>query len=90
MPALRGAMQFESRSVSRILYTDFAARATIIHLAHPLPNGSSDLPEGRSLLPERSRTLGGQPCVTPPYLVLHCEEFAWPRRVATRAGALLH
>ena len=22
---------------------------------------------------------GGQPCVTPPYLVLHCEEFAWPR-----------
>ena len=21
---------------------------------------------------------GGQPCLTPPYLVLHCEEFAWP------------
>ena len=22
---------------------------------------------------------GGQPFLTPPYLVLHCEEFAWPR-----------
>ena len=21
---------------------------------------------------------GGQPYLTPPYLVLHCEEFAWP------------
>lgn len=21
---------------------------------------------------------GGQPLLTPPYLVLHCEEFAWP------------
>jgi hypothetical protein len=32
---------------------------------------------------------GGQPLLTPPYLVLHCEEFAWPRDVTTRAGALL-
>jgi hypothetical protein len=28
--------------------------------------------------------------LTPPYLVLHCEEFAWPRYVTMRAGALLH
>jgi len=25
-----------------------------------------------------NRDSGGQPCVTPPYSVLHCEEFAWP------------
>jgi len=23
--------------------------------------------------------------LTPPYLVLHCEEFAWPRKVSPRA-----
>ncbi len=49
----------------------------IIHLAHLLPNGSSDLPGGRK--PCRQAPLsGGQPCLTPPYLVLHYEEFAWP------------
>ena len=26
-----------------------------------------------------NRDLGGQPFLTPPYLVLHREEFAWPR-----------
>jgi len=47
----------------------------IIHLAQPLPAGSSDLPGGRSGSKSAS---GGQP-LTPPYLVLHREEFAWPR-----------
>jgi len=40
-----------------------------------LPVGSSDLPGGRS---EPSR-FGRAALVTPPYLVLHREEFAWPR-----------
>jgi len=48
----------------------------IIHLAQPLPAGSSDLPGGRRRPKSAS---GGQPCLTPPYLVLHREEFAWPR-----------
>ncbi len=48
----------------------------IIHLAQPLPAGSSDLPGGRSGPKSAS---GGQPWLTPPYLVLHREEFAWPR-----------
>jgi len=48
----------------------------IIHLVQPLPAGSSDLPGGRSGPKSAS---GGQPCLTPPYLVLHREEFAWPR-----------
>jgi len=48
----------------------------IIHLVQPLPAGSSDLPGGRS---GPKSTSGGQPCLTPPYLVLHREEFAWPR-----------
>src|SRR5215813_7487390 len=30
------------------------------------------------VVPDKSRS-GGQPWLTPPYLVLHCEEFAWPR-----------
>jgi len=30
------------------------------------------------VVPELTR-LGGQPLLTPPYLVLHREEFAWPR-----------
>ena len=47
----------------------------IIHLAQPLPVGSSDLPGGRIPI---IRDLGGQPLLTPPYLVLHCEEFTWP------------
>jgi len=34
-----------------------------------LPNGSSDLPEG----------FGRAALLTPSYLVLHREEFAWPR-----------
>jgi hypothetical protein len=46
----------------------------IIHLAQLLPVGSSDLPGGRS---RRSRDRTGRP-VTPPYLILHREEFAWP------------
>jgi len=50
-----------------------------------LPIGSSDLPGGRSnteisnskfKIPELLRA--GSP-VTPPYLILHREEFAWPR-----------
>ena len=64
-------MQFGSKSVSRILYPDQIGMA-IIHLDHLLPNGSSDLPGGR--IPT-NRNLGGQPYLTPPYLVLHREEF---------------
>jgi hypothetical protein len=48
----------------------------IIHLVQPLPTGSSDLPGGRIPI---YRDSGGQPFLTPPYLVLHREEFAWPR-----------
>ena len=51
--------------------------AAIIHLAQPSPVGSSDLPGGRSMFSKKHAS-GGQPLLTPPYLVLHCEEFAWP------------
>ena len=71
------AMQVESRSVSRILFSCRKAGAAIIHLAHLLPNGSSDLPGGRKLC-LAALLSGGQPCLTPPYLVLHYEEFTWP------------
>ena len=64
-----------NRSVSRILYPDEIGMA-IIHLGQSLPIGSSDLPGGRSGPKSAS---GGQPWLTPPYLVLHREEFAWPR-----------
>jgi len=63
----------------------------IIHLAQPLPVGSSDLPGGRSsfwdLIAEISNLrseisdlncFGRAALLTPPYLILHCEEFAWP------------
>ena len=68
---------YKPNSVSRRIGT------AIIHLGQSLPNGSSDLPGGRcpsisNLRSETSKTSGGQP-LTPPYLVLHCEEFAWPR-----------
>jgi len=46
----------------------------IIHLARLLPAESSDLPGG----------LRRAALITPPYLVLHREEFAWPR-VSPRA-----
>ncbi len=69
----------ESKSVSRILYSiDFKSEifgVAIIPLARSLPTGSSDLPGGRS-----SRNCFGRAALlTPPYLVLHREEFAWPR-----------
>src|SRR6185295_15318715 len=67
-------LQIRNRSVSRILYFD-RVEVAIIHLVQPLPAGSSDLPGGRS---EPKFASGGQP-LTPPYLVLHREEFAWPR-----------
>ena len=57
----------------------------IIHLAQLLPVGSSDLPGGRSKVQIKIKdlkshlALGGQPWLTPPYLILHCEEFAWPQ-----------
>jgi hypothetical protein len=47
----------------------------IIHLGQLLPNGSSDLPGGRP----RRIGVGRAALITPPYLVLHREEFAWPR-----------
>jgi hypothetical protein len=49
----------------------------IIHLGQSLPAGSSDLPGGRG--PDIVGTLGRAALLTPPYLVLHREEFAWPR-----------
>jgi hypothetical protein len=52
--------------------------AAIIHLVQPLPAGSSDLPGGRSLLSSQ-KDFGRAALLTPPYLVLHREEFAWPR-----------
>lgn len=51
---------------------------TIIHLARPLPVGSSDLPGGRNDLSRMTDRFGRAALLTPPYLVLHCEEFAWP------------
>jgi len=58
----------------------------IIPLARPLPIGSSDLPEGRSRFPKSetkisnlSYCFGRAALLTPPYLILHREEFAWPR-----------
>src|SRR6185369_16449465 len=68
-----------NRSVSRILYPEprrlrsqisiTEVGMTIIPLAQPLPVGSSDLPGG----------LRRAALISPPYLVLHREEFAWPR-----------
>src|SRR5467141_2784809 len=56
---------------------------TIIHLAQPLPAGSSDLPGGRSRFEisnlKFQNDFGRAALLTPPYLVLHREEFAWPR-----------
>src|SRR5437588_11261208 len=75
------ALQFQSKSVSRILFSDLQISnlrseigdlkigVAIIPLAQPLPIGSSDLPGG----------FGRAALLTPPYLVLHREEFAWPR-----------
>jgi hypothetical protein len=80
------ALQFESKPVSRILFSDLQISnlrfeigdlkigVAIIPLAQPLPVGSSDLPGG----------FGRAALITPPYLVLHREEFAWPR-VSPRA-----
>jgi hypothetical protein len=48
----------------------------IIHLVQRLPVGSSDLPGGR--IPILSG-FGRAALLTPPYLILHREEFAWPR-----------
>ena len=67
-----------NRSVSRILYPDEIGMA-IIHLGQSLPIGSSDLPGGRSPEIFDPRDIGRAALLTPPYLVLHCEEFAWPR-----------
>ena len=66
-----------NRSVSRILYFEYFEVA-IIHLVQPLPAGSSDLPGGRSGRANAIR-FGRAALLTPPYLVLHREEFAWPR-----------
>ena len=49
--------------------------AAIIHLGRPLPDGSSDLPGNAAGV---SRLRAG--CSKAfPYLVLHHEEFTWPR-----------
>ncbi len=46
----------------------------IIHLAHLLPNGSSDLPGDASAF--RMKRFGRATLMPSPYLVLHREEFA--------------
>ena len=61
---------YKPNSVSR-----FSIEMAIIHLVQLLPDGSSDLPGGRS---PTSRDFGRAALLTPPYLILHCEEFAWP------------
>ncbi len=52
------------------------SRAVIIHLGRLLPDGSCDLPENASRIAPGTRTSSP---VSFPYLVLHLEEFAWPR-----------
>ena len=64
--------------VSRVLYPSSTGRTVAISLALPLPEGSSDLPQGRS---EAGRPL---PC----YLVLHRMGFA-RHRCRHRSGELL-
>ena len=59
----------------------------IIHLVQLLPDWIKR--STRRSYPDKSE-FGRAALLTPPYLILHCEEFAWPRRVTTRAGALLH
>ena len=67
----------ESKSVSRILFSDSTGVA-IIPLAQPLPIGSSDLPEGFERAAINAFLFGLAPRGV--YLAA---------RVATRAGALL-
>jgi len=71
---------YKPNSVSRCFRVGMAT----IHLVQPLPVGSSDLPGGRiSLLKPQIWDLincfGRAALLTPPYLILHREEFAWPR-----------
>ncbi len=83
------ALQVKNKSVSRILFSDRGLEisktkvqkdlkspigAAIIPLLQPLPIGCSNLPGSF----ERAAL------ITLPYLVLHREEFAWPR-VSPRA-----
>ena len=77
-------LQVENKSVSRILFSDPGFEisnvkvqrdlksqigAAIIPLLQPLPVGCSNLPG----------SFGRAALITLPYLVLHREEFAWPR-----------
>ena len=65
----------QNRSISRILYPDFCRdgdHSSRLAVADPLKR-----PTRRSY-PDESG-FGRAALVTPPYLVLHCEEFAWPR-----------
>jgi len=48
----------------------------IIHLVQLLPDWIKR--STRRSYPDKSR-FGRAALVTPPYLILHCEEFAWPR-----------
>src|ERR1043165_4346468 len=50
----------------------------IIPLGRTLPDGSSDLPGGVARS-QKERAFGRAALCPPPYLVLHREEFAWPR-----------
>src|SRR4030095_1231405 len=67
-----------NRSVSRILYSDLKSEIgmAIIHLVQLLPDWIKR--STRRSYPDESE-FGRAALLTPPYLILHCEEFAWPR-----------
>ena len=71
-----------NRSVSRILYSDLKFEnlkseigVAIIHLVQLLPDWIKR--STRRSYPDESG-FGRAALLTPPYLILHCEEFAWP------------
>ena len=68
-------MQIRSRSISRILYSNLWDRSGD-HSSSPSVAGWIERPTRRSY-PDISG-FGRAALLTPPYLVLHREEFAWP------------
>src|SRR6185503_4844482 len=66
-----------NRSVSRILSSDLKSEigVAIIHLVQLLPGWIKR--STRRSYPDESE-FGRAALLTPPYLILHCEEFAWP------------
>jgi len=66
-----------NRSISRILSSDLKSEigVAIIHLVQLLPDWIKR--STRRSYPDESG-FGRAALLTPPYLILHCEEFAWP------------